>query len=234
MKRQIRRGVFESNSSSQHSLAIMKINEKYTLDEISNEIYLSKDGVWNIWDCSMEFGRSPFKVLGTFAQKWKYACASLVFEYNDEIYVELEEIAFKYIPGLKKIKLPTITESIPNKDCEENKDSDFCETYGMTEDELNDFLSKKEKKWGLEDGEVDYWLDSEHKNWRYEKPYTGYVDENIFGRFLKKENISLEEFLINKKYVVICDGDEYCVYDDMKKAGLINTEMIDYEFPEYS
>ena len=104
----------------------------------------------------MEFGRSPFKVLGTFAQKWKYACASLVFEYNDEIYVELEEIAFKYIPGLKKIKLPTITESIPNKDCEENKDSDFCETYGMTEDELNDFLSKKEKKWGLEDGEVDY------------------------------------------------------------------------------
>ena len=234
MKRQIRRGVFESNSSSQHSLAIMKINEKYTLDEISNEIYLSKDGVWNIWDCSMEFGRSPFKVLGTFAQKWKYACASLVFEYNDEIYVELEEIAFKYIPGLKKIKLPTITESIPNKDCEENKDSDFCETYGMTEDELNDFLSKKEKKWGLEDGEVDYWLDSEHKNWRYEKPYTGYVDENILGRFLKKENISLEEFLINKKYVVICDGDEYCVYDDMKKAGLINTEMIDYEFPEYS
>lgn len=233
MKRQIRRGVFESNSSSQHSIAIMKTNEKYTLDEI-NKMYLNKNGVWNIGYSSMEFGRSPFRVLETFAQKWRYACASLVSEYNDEIYVELEEIAFKYIPGLKEIKLPTITESIPNKDCEENKDSDFCETYGMTEDELNDFLSKKEKKWGLEDGEVDYWLDSEHKNWRYEKPNTGYVDENILGGFLKKENISLEEFLINKKYVVICDGDEYCVYNDMKKAGLINTEMIDHEFPEYS
>lgn len=60
------------------------------------------------------------------------------------------------------------------------------------------------------------------------------LDIILLGIFLKKENISLEEFLINKKYVVICDGDEYCVYDDMKKAGLINAEMIDHEFPEYS
>lgn len=34
----------------------------------------------------------------------------------------------------------------------------------------------------------------------------GRVDENILTGFLKRENITLEEFLINKKYIVIQDG----------------------------
>ena len=40
MKRQIRRGCFETNSSSQHSLCIMKKDEHYTPEEIlyDNEI----------------------------------------------------------------------------------------------------------------------------------------------------------------------------------------------------
>ena len=85
MKRQIRRGVFETNSSSQHSLCIMKKDEHYTPDEIAKDFYLwddketgEKDCEWHIWDHNMEFGRSPFRALSNFHDKWLYACASLV------------------------------------------------------------------------------------------------------------------------------------------------------------
>ena len=43
LKRQIRRGVFETNSSSQHSLCIMKNDEHYTPDEIAKDFYLWDD-----------------------------------------------------------------------------------------------------------------------------------------------------------------------------------------------
>ena len=48
---------------------------------------------------------------------------------------------------------------------------------------------------------------------------------------LEKENITLEEFLINKKYVVIQDGDERCEFTKIKKTGLINFDAIDHEYP---
>ena len=143
MKRQIRRGVFETNSSSQHSLCIMKKDEHYTPDEIAKDFYLwddkktgEKDCEWHIWDHDMEFGRSPFRALGNFHDKWLYACASLVHEYNDENYKKLETLALKYVPGLKKIVIPMISDSIANKNHPENKDSDYAQEYGKTEDEL--------------------------------------------------------------------------------------------------
>lgn len=145
MKRQIRRGCFESNSSSQHSLVVMKKNDHYTPEEIKKEFYLGEHGVWDVWDDSLDFGRSPFRTLGTFKTKWLYACASLVEEYNDDAYKELEALAFKYVPGLKKIELPMTTTCIINKDLEENKDYE----YGKTEEELNEYLEQKEKDWGL-------------------------------------------------------------------------------------
>ena len=55
--------------------------------------------------------------------------------------------------------------------------------------------------------------------------------KNILGGFLEKENISLEEYLTNKKYVVIQDGDEYGYFGDMKRSGLINLDAIDHEYP---
>ena len=66
----------------------------------------------------------------------------------------------------------------------------------------------------------------------FEEPYTGYVDENILSGFLERENISLEEYLTNKKYVVIQDGDETCYWNAMKKTGLVNMDIIDYEYPK--
>ena len=235
MKRQIRRSVFETNSSSMHSLTVMKRNDKYTPEEILDEIYLCKDRetgeidcVWEPWDHDMSFGRSPFRALGTFTDKWLYACASLVHDYNDDTYKELVAIALKYIPGLKKIKLPTTSNSVADKDDEKFKDDKYYQKYGKTEDELAEYLMKKEKDWGIE---VDYWK-TDNGWWHYRRPYTGYVDQDILSGFLKNEGITLEEYLTNKKYVVIQDGDEYCYWDDMKKAGLINMDAIDHEYPK--
>ena len=224
MKRQIRRGCFESNSSSQHSLVVMKNDDHYTAQEILKGLYIQKNGVWDV--CGLDFGRAPFRALGTFKMKWLYACASLVEEYNDDTYKELEALAFKYVPGLKRIELPMTTTCIINKDLEENKDYE----YGKTEEELNEYLEQKEKNWGIET--IEYWEDR-HGNFCFSIPYTGQTDEPFLQRFLEHENISLEEYLTNKKYVIIQDGDEYCYWQDMKNAGLVNSDAIDHEYPDY-
>lgn len=233
MRIQIRRSVFETNSSSMHSLTVMKLDEKYTSEEILDEIYLHRDRetgeescVWEPWEHDLSFGRSPFRALGTFTDKWLYACASLVHEYNDDTYKELVAIAMKYIPNLKKIKLPMTSESIADKN--NDKDDDYCQKYGKTEEELVEYLKQKEKDWGFE---IEYWKSSSGW-WHFDKPCTGYVDENILSSFLEKEGITLEEYLTNKKYVVIQDGDEYCYWSDMKKTGLVNMDMIDHEYPK--
>lgn len=230
MRQKIRMGCFETNSSSQHSFTVMKLDEKYTSDEILESVYLH-EGVWNIYDHEMEFGRYPFKALGTFGDKWLYACASLVNEYNDDIYKELERIAFKYVSGLKSIKLPMTQGCVPNKNFDGGRDTDdkYIQEHGKTEEELIKLLNQKEKDWGME---IDYW---EGRNgwWVYDKPFTGYVDGNILSGFLEEENITLEDFLVNKKYIVIQDGDEYCEYGNFKKIGLIDTSKIDHEYPDY-
>lgn len=224
MKRQIRRGVFESNSSSQHSLVVMKNDDHYTVQEILKGLYIQKDGVWDV--CELDFGRAPFRALGTFKMKWLYACASLVEEYNDDAYKELEALAFKYVPGLKRIELPMTTTCIINKDLEENKDYE----YGKTEEELNKYLEQKEKNWGIET--IEYWEDR-HGNFCFSIPYTGQTDEPFLQRFLEHEKLSLEEYLTNRKYIIIQDGDEYCYWQDMKNAGLVNSDAIDHEYPDY-
>lgn len=224
MKRQIRRGVFESNSSSQHSLVVMKNDDHYTAQEILKGLYIQKDGVWDV--CGLDFGREPFRALGTFKMKWLYACASLVEEYNDDAYKELEALAFKYVPGLKRIELPMTTTCIINKDLEENKDYE----YGKTEEELNKYLEQKEKNWGIET--IEYWEDR-HGNFCFSIPYTGQTDEPFLQRFLEHEKLSLEEYLTNRKYIIIQDGDEYCYWQDMKNAGLVNSDAIDHEYPDY-
>lgn len=233
MKRQIRRGVFETNSSSMHSLTVMKRDAKYTPEEILKDIHLrddkdtgEKNCVWNIWyDTDLDFGRSPFRALATFKEKWLYACASLVHEYNDDVYKELVEIALKYVPNLKKIKLPTTERSfVKVDDCEDNK---YHDDYYKTEEELIEYLEQKGTEWDME---IEYY---EHCGcWYYNALYTGYVDDNILSGFLESEGITVEEFITNKKYVVIQDGDEYCYWIDMKKAGLINMDAIDHEYPK--
>ena len=48
------------------------------------------------------------------------------------------------------------------------------------------------------------------------------VDEQWLAGWLEKYNLSLEEFLTNRKYIVICDGDEYNIWMDMVDTGIID------------
>ena len=236
MKRQIRTNVFETNSSSQHSICVMKRDEHYTPEEISEDFFLWNDKEtggenceWRIRDEDLEFGRSPFRVLCNFHDKWLYACASLVSEYNDEIYKELESLALKHVPGLKKVAIPMVSDSFANKDHEENKDSDYAQEYGKTEDEFNEWLKQKENDWDIDT--ITY-FESNNGYFHFERPLTGYVEEDMLSGFLEKENISLEEYLTNRKYVVIQDGDEYNEFGNFKRSGLINLDAIDHEYPK--
>lgn len=176
--KQIRNGVFETNSSSMHSLVIKKNGGHYNNEEIMEYLWLDNDGTWDIWNQEyIEFGRYPFKCLATFESKVRYAIASLCGYRIDaeERFKEIENIVIESVLECNGIKLPQMP-----------------------------------------------WSDSGQLSY-------GYVDEDILTPFLKNENVSLKEFLTNKKYIVIVDGDEYCIWNSMKDAGIINLDEIEKE-----
>lgn len=118
MKIQIRKNVFETNSSSMHSLVICneeKLNQLYvngesrikTHDDMLEELerYL-KNGVLDYSYSSWQFGRSPFRFLSTFSDKLQYYLASNVGWDEDKIPTEIMEVVQKLLPEVKKIKLP--------------------------------------------------------------------------------------------------------------------------------
>lgn len=182
MKIKVRKSVFETNSSSMHSLVVKKEDGYYTEEELREDLYINNDGEWDLsWGDELCFGRSPFGVLTTFESKTRYAIASICcysqYTITDNIdkskdnFDKIKEMFIKYIPECKKIEL--------------RKNTDF--------------------------------------------PY-GWVDENILTGFLEENQITLEEFLTNKKYVVIVDGDEYCIWDSLKESGLVDLNQIEKEY----
>ena len=169
--RQVRNNVFETTSSSSHSLVITTLNEHYTEDEMRKNVYIRENGIVRIWASSLEVYREPFDILCTFESKARYAIAAS----NGNLVADVQDIFRKYIDGFTNFV--------------------FAQTYKSYDDEemINDY---------------------------------GGTDDYLIEGWLKKYNISLEEFLTNKRYVVICDGDEYCIWDHLKESGLIRTDMI--------
>lgn len=177
--KQIRRNVFETNSSSSHSLVITTDNEHYTREEINKNFYITKEGKVRLWESSLEFYRSPFDMLVTFKDKLRYAIASS----NGNLVDDCREICKKYVDGFTDFEFDT----------------------------------------------KDYVWDSEVKDYVEAKspvPNYGGTDDYEIEGWLKKYNVSLEEFLTNKRYIVVVDGDEYAIYDHIKKSGLFDTSKI--------
>lgn len=171
---QIRAGVFETNSSSMHSLVMMKDGGYCSTIP---DYLLDKDGVWDIYrEGDLVFGCCPFQCLCTFEEKVRYAIASLCSYRKDaeKKFREIEAIVNEIRPECTGIKLP-------------------------------------------------------YNRWSDETSY-GHVDEDKLTGFLKKYNISLKEFFTDKKYVVIVDGDEYCIFDNLKASGLVNFDKIEEEY----
>lgn len=177
--KQIRRNVFETNSSSSHSLVITTDNEHYTREKINKNFYITKEGKVRLWESSLEFYRSPFDMLVTFEDKLRYAIASS----NGNLVDDCREICKKYVDGFTDFEFDT----------------------------------------------KDYVWDSEVKDYvETDEPipnYGGTDDYQIEG-WLKSYNVSLEEFLTNKRYIVVVDGDEYNCWFHIKDSGLVDTSKI--------
>ena len=98
---QIRKGVFETNSSSSHSIVITKAQD--TKVEVPEDDWRISNGEIYLWDSDLEFGRAPFNLLIDWYGRLCYALAS----YGEDKIEEIEEACYRHIPNLKKIKYPT-------------------------------------------------------------------------------------------------------------------------------
>ena len=100
---QIRKGVFETNSSSSHSIVITK--EDKPLDEMFEPKYMPKDGKLWLWGHELEFGRAPFAILNDWEGRLRYAIASK----HDSMMDEIEALCYKRIIGFKGFKFDKST-----------------------------------------------------------------------------------------------------------------------------
>jgi len=165
----IRHNVFETNSSSSHSLVVFKEPNAAVDDQLWR---LNDEGVLEIFDAGdLEFGRSPFELLIDWYRRLCYAIASC----PDKI-EEIEAACYRNLPGLTAIKYP------------------------------------KERWIGMGG------------------PYYGYVDHQSAGlleHFLKQHHISFDDFIFNNKYMVVIDGDEYCIFNTLRQTPAWNEDSVE-------
>ena len=251
MKMQIRTGMFETNSSSMHSLLIMKNHQVMTQKEIRDEYYLDED--WckdrsNIlelgWD-DKEYGRG-FDVLTSFRDKLSYALASVCGScYSLESYIrggdtffEVFEPLLKKLAGVDEVKLHYNTNNfhVYSDSITDDPEQDYTTYEGVPYDDL--IYNKNWNKEGHED--EDYYEEicksgrKQEEIW-LEVPEFGSVDHQsmgLFQKFLDKYNITLEDYLIRKDIIVIIDGDEYCLFDTMADAGIVDKNAIQIKYPK--
>ena len=179
---QVRENVFETNSSSAHSLVIYKTKDgskRLTTEDCIHSMawdYDEETGYYTPDSDNGYFGRYPFRVLTSFRDKLDYAYANCPYRrragderaYPD--YYPVNRVMRQIVPGFKRMK-------------------------------------------------------------KHRKFYMGCDDYQLFG-WLKKANISLKDYLLDPSIVVICDGDEYCVWSGLKRRGLVNKDNIRLELPE--
>lgn len=200
-------------------------------DEFDN-VYLDRDGKWYLRDIDDGYGRYPFQILTSFEDKFKYAmCEYLGYSYEDdpqwqEWYDEFKRIAIEAIPGFEDFRIST-------KEIDIYLDEDGNDI--MQKDLHYDHYNEKEQR-----GEY-YYLDADgnkhlatfdEENY-LDMPAIGMIDHQSAGllkNFLKDKGISLKEFLTNKKYIVVIDGDEIMDWDCYKKSGIINMDFIVEEY----
>lgn len=122
---QIRNNVFETNSSSAHTIAV-KNKDEYDYDL---KWLLNDDGTFELWSTSdLDFGRSPFDVLCTTYQKIPYFIAAYGFKM-------IAKIIKENIPEVKNIKKPHIDSRWDNPDLKQGIDH---QSIGM----LQHFIKK--------------------------------------------------------------------------------------------
>lgn len=251
MKIQIRNGAWETNSSSMHSLLIIKKRQTMTQKEIREEYYLDED--WNKdrskilqlgWDRD-EYGRG-FNVLTSFRDKLSYALASMCgtcyslksYIRGGDTFYEVFEPLLKKLVGVDKVEMYWDSENFHVYS--DSVTDDLEQDYTTYEEVPYEDLIRNEN-WNKEGHEdEDYYEEicrsgrKQEEIW-LEVPKFGSIDHQsvgLFQRFLEKYNITLEEYLIRKDIIVIIDGDEYYIFGTMVESGIINTDEIEVQYPK--
>lgn len=238
MKSVIRRSVWETNSSSQHSICVTKRNEYQKIKKYDRnsdpspdveEIYL-RDGKWRLRHLSEGYGRWPLMILTTFEDKLKYAMC----EYLGDLYPD--DPRYDYIYSCFK---SIVKEQIPEF---ENFRIDKKEIDIYLDEHGNEIPHEDLIYDGWENGEPIYcYKDENGKEHKaildmenvYEIPNIGMIDHQSMGllkNFIKDREISLKEFLTNKKYNIVVTGDEYEDWDRLKASGIIDLDNIEEEY----
>ena len=257
MKYQIRKSVWESNSSSMHSLIVTKKNSnvRMTQEEIRDEFYLNEDWykdrhkndekeIVEIDPFDNEFGRSPFTVLTTFRDKLSYAVAEYCGNnYSIKSYLEADKT-------FEDVFEPLLNRLIG---CDEVKwdktDYRHFEVYADGGDYLDEveevpyerlvYVDNPEKEGLTEDDLVGHCYRNTDKDGKeiedawFDVSDYGSIDHQsscLLIGFLKTNNLTLEDYLVRKDVVVVVDGDEYCELDNMIDCGLISKDSIVLRF----
>ena len=253
MKYQIRKGCFETNSSSMHSLVMTKknVNVRMTREEIRAEYYL--DASWTKERTKKlgkevlsihtyggnDFDRSPFTVLSSFSEKLLYAIAEYCgSNYTIQSYVEAEK-RFNEMFVLLLIRLTGCDEV---EYCKTSRDSFaiYSDVGGEHIDEVEevgypdlvvagyeDDISEDDKIFGVYKNIAENGRPIEEVYFKV--PDYGSVDHQSLGllrRFLINNNLSLEDYLVRKDVVVVIDGDEYCELGKLIDCGMIDKDSI--------
>ena len=109
---QIRDNVFETNSSSAHTIAV-KNHDEY---DYNLKWLLDEDGTFKLWSTSdLDFGRSLFDVLCTTYQKIPYFIATYGYKFISKIIME-------NIPEVKRIEKPHINKRWDDPDLKQGID----------------------------------------------------------------------------------------------------------------
>lgn len=80
-----------------------------------------------------------------------------------------------------------------------------------------------DEQYRIWDEEKQKYVDADEDNPVYEY---GYTDDSMIEGWLKKYNVSVEDFLTMKRYIIVVDGDEYLIKDKIFNSGLMDTSHI--------
>ena len=222
MKISIRQGMFETNSSSMHSMCILKKGyiEEISLKEIQDSFWSVKGGVYELGYCTddLDFERSPFQLLRTFSDKARYVVASL----GEKGYNEVVSVLKEKDPNFRELVLPTKDSvKITFADGEVKYDDPWFADHYIQE---RDGVLIYDDVHNIRDRKVTSYED-------VEVPYYGHVDHQSAGlldSFLNNENksVTLKDFLLSNRYIVVIDSDEYDEWSNIVKSGVVDINNV--------
>lgn len=226
MKSVVRNGCFESNSSSEHVFVATKLDEHLTPEEIRKDAFIHNGELdLSYTEIGEGYGRGPFQVLDSYEGKLAYAicvyCGGKVYDpdFNQRINGILKVVQ-EDLPEVTGFKFAILQEH-PYLDKDGNMVNPGWVDFGPDKDGAYKYMYQDTKGRWREVKKADYYVDV---------PQIGWIDHQsvgLFESFLDKRKLDLREFLTNKRYIILVDGDESYITGSLIKCGIIDRNNLD-------